>query len=572
MNSIYLILISGLIFALGYRFYAKFLGLTAFDTEPGRATPAQGMTADPDAAPAHGIIVFGQHFAAIAGAGTLPGVIVALIWGWIPAFLWIVTGAVVAAGTYGMASLWLAIRHGGDSPGTITAALMGGRAGILIRVLSAFVLITLIAFIVLVVARLLARHPDVVLAVILQIPVALMLGRYLRGGAVSGVWLSLAAGLVFCVIVLPVAHIVPLQFDGVLALRAAGRAGLTVDATTLWVVLVLVYGFFALRAPLARLTQPRGFLGSIVALLILLLMLTAIAIGHPPMSAPTFNPDAAAPRTIPWIFIIATGAALGGFHALVATGTTVRQLASEAALRPVGYGAALLNGLLGIAVLVVCGSGYADGLAWQSVYPSFTAVMGLDHMLDNLINGFARLLGQIGLTPSRSADLGALLFVSLGLATIETGLRILKMMLGEIGRISALPALQSPRALRWLAVGLPATILLLDGHGRGGLALWPLFGSANQILAAAMFAVAALYLLRRGRPILAVLTPAAIMGGVVIWALFSQLRSGWTQSAWLVAVGAGSLLGIAIWLLVEYILAHRNAPRPTPRPQQKPLF
>lgn len=572
MNSVFLLVAALPVFLLGYRFYSKFIVLGTFRLDPNHPTPARSMRDDRDFAPVPRYLLFGQHLAATAGGTTIIGVAIAVIWGWVPAFLWIVTGIVVGGATYGLASLWLGARHQARSPAMIAGELIGPRARLTFTILAVLVLLLLNAVLALLIGQILTAHPQAAIPFWLQVPIALGLGLALRRNVPYGPWLILLIALVQLFPIVWLGEFVPFAFTGTLEISLAGIPLITGDGTLLWLVLVLVYSLYAVRMPVWKLARPRACLTGAGLGLALLVLFAGIVVLHPDLTAPAFNQGADLPATLPWLFITLSGGAIAGFYGLIAATATARQLDRETDARPIGYGAALVDGLLAIGVLIASAAGFSSLDDWRQTYGGGEGIFQLGKTMEVFITRFAHFVGALGLPRELALTMGAFVTASLALSTLETGLRVQKYLLAEIGESFAIKRLRDHKTLVWLVVGLTAAVALYDGHGRGGLVVWPLFGAANQILAGLILLLVTLFLIRQNRPILAVFGPMLFLVLVASWALIHQIVDWWMTQRWFFAGSGLAILLLQLWVLGEGFIAYRRMPREPKPPEESSLI
>ncbi len=563
INSVFLLGAAVLVFVLGYRFYAKFLALAVFRLDPAARTPAQAGV--PDAAPCPRHQLLGHHLAAVAAGTTLAGSAVALVWGWVPAFLWVVMGSVVAAGTYGLAGLWLGVRHGAASPATQAARLLGARLRPPFFALVFILLLLLTALFALGAAQLLDGFPSAVFAFGLQIVLALALGSGLTQRL--GLGLLPASAIALALIGLALWLLPSLAMDGTLVFSLSGMKLLSIDGVTVWVVVLLVYSYYSARAPLARLARPYGYLSAVQLGLALLVLFAGVLWLHPPLAAPAFHVGTGAPALLPWLFLTLTSGALAGFHALVASGITARQVQHETDVRFIGYGGALGDGLLALGVIIACSAGFPDAQAWHQVYGSWEGVQNLSAMTAFFIERFGYFAGGLGIAPGLAHAFGALLAVNLCVTTLEAGIRLQKYLLSEMGEAYDAPRLRPEKPRLLLATGMAAVLALYDGHGRALSPLdgwWPLFGLMNQLLAAAVLVLAVLALKRLARPLALVVAPLLMVLALTLWGLLAQLAAWWSHQHWGIVLGGLALLVTLLWILLEGLLALARTAQNTP--------
>jgi carbon starvation protein len=565
MNAVVLIFIGALVFAFGYRFYARFVGLFSLRLDY-RYPPPSSRGEQPHAGTTGLFPAFTHHLAAVAGGSTLVGLGTGIFWGWVPAFLWIVVGSVLGAGVFGMAGLWLAMRHPGRSIPELAGTFFGDRVRRGYQLLMLVVAAILCAALVYLIAYLLSRYPALAIAFWLQIPLALGLRRVCQ--AENGQNWALFTGLAASqLILLPyIGQALPIQIAGGLELRLADMRLMTADSSWIWLVLLLVYGYHILRQPAARLCQPRGSVTGIMLALALLMLVIGIISQHPGLEAPSFNPAASLPGPLPWLFVTITGGAIAGFHALIAFTSTAPELSRETQVQPVGYLAALLDGLLALAVMVILATMVSEGLSWEAGHQALPAATSLPRMVDQVVHGWGRFMVPLGISETIGRLMAALVVTSLALTTLEVLWRSQQSLLEEITGAARRSLPGSARGLALATMALTAVVALVDGYGRGGWWLWPIWGGASLLLAAAILALAAWFAYQQQRTLWPILTPLVFTLVVALWALGRQLVN-WMETAhwWLLASGAGLwCLGLVLTILVLRRLRTARNPGSSP--------
>lgn len=560
MNSLVLLMIAVVVFAFGYRFYSKLLGLGVFRLGKDYSTPSpdRPAAAEPGAFGRH--LIFGQHVASLAAGTAVTGCIVSLIWGWVPAFLWAVVGTVVAAGTYGLGALWLSLRYPGRNPAEIAARLLGSPAHGLFALVAFLLLLIMNAVCAALAAQLLSAFPASVLPFWTVTAIALFLGNFLRGREDFEIIPATLIALTLSLMVVWLLGNYPLSFTGALHLETV-ESYVSFDATVVWVMLLFAYGYYVTRLPMWKLMRPRGYLTALLLGVTLLIFYTAVMIDQPRLVAPEFHAGPGIPDTLPWLFVTLTSGAVAGFHLLVANAVTVRQMKRESDARYIGYGGALALGLLALSAIIIGSTGLPNVQDWNQRYASWETFMALHAVLELYINGFARHAAGLGLDLAFARSLMAVVILGLLVSTLETGLRAQKQLLA--GLTERYPAFVpgNEKALIATAVGLSALLALHDGHGRGGLTLWPLFGVADQLLAILGFALLAVALRRLERPVSAVLLPLVFLLVTVNWGLGVLMTQWWSDNRWILLL-LGILL-IATELGVTFLTLNAlKSPRP----------
>lgn len=529
MNSLVLLTIAVVVFAFGYRFYSKLLGLGVFRLGKDYSTPSPDRPAEAEPGAFGRHLIFGHHVAALAAGAAVTGCITSLIWGWVPAFLWAVVGTVIAAGTYGLGALWLSLRYPGRNPAEIAARLLGSPAHGLFALVAFLLLLIMNAVCATLAAQLLSAFPASVLPFWTVTAMALFLGNFLRGREDFEIIPATLIALTLSLMVVWLLGNYPLSFTGALNLETA-ESYFPFDATVVWVMLLFAYGYYVTRLPMWKLMRPRGYLTALLLGAALFIFYTAVMIDRPSLVAPEFHAGPGIPDTLPWLFVTLTSGAVAGFHLLVANAVTVRQMKREADARYIGYGGALALGLLALSAIIIGSTGLPNVQDWNQRYASWETFMNLHAVLELYINGFARHAAGLGLDLAFARSLMAVVILGLLVATLEAGLRAQKQLLA--GLTERYPAFVpgNEKALIATAVGLSALLALHDGHGRGGLMLWPIFGVADQLLAILGFALLAVALRRLERPVSAVLLPLVFLLVAANWGLGVLMTQWWSDN------------------------------------------
>lgn len=547
MNSLFLLLAAAVVFVFGYRFYSRLLALGVFRLESNYSIPAQSPPAEDEFRSAKRHLIFGHHLASLAAGAAVTGSIVSLIWGWIPAFLWAVVATVTAAGTYGLGSLWLSLRYPGLNPAEIAARLLGAPAHTLFAVFAFLLLLIMNAACATLAAQLLSGFPQVVLPFCAIAVLAWLLGGFLRGRKNFEIIFASLVALTLCLMAIWLLGGFPLAFTGALNFETR-TTYLAFDANMVWVLILFFYAYHATRQPMWKLIRPRGYLTALLLGSMLFICYTAVVIDHPDLVAPEFHTGPDIPATLPWLFITLTSGAVAGFHLLIANGITARQLKNETDARYIGYGGALALGLLALSAIIIGATSFADTQDWSQHYAAWEGFRHLHKALALYINGFAQMAAGIGLDQDFARTLAAVVILGLLVATLEAGLRVQKHLLtGMAERFpSLLPGNEKNQIIT--VVILSAVLALHDGHGLGGLAWWPLFGAADQILAVLGFSLLALALRQSGRPVVWVLAPLIFMAVIAHWALATLAMQWWVAGEWLLFSLGALLLAVEIAL------------------------
>ena len=540
-------------YILGYVVYSRYLAVRLFSLRPDAVTPAHALSDGIDYVPTSRPVLFGHHFASITGLSPMLGPAIAVIWGWLPAMLWVVLGAILVGCVHDFGALALSVRARGMSVGVVAERIIGPRAKSLLHALIFFGVSLAMGVFAYVVAVLFSpeMYPQSIMPSAVILVLALGVGWLVQKRGLSR---SLLVAVSFAVVLLAV-----LLSDQV-TVQWASVSG--------WIWVLLAYAFLASVLPVWSLLQPRDFLNSLLLYLGLGLTYLGFFVLRPEFAAPAFEPaPPGAPPMFPFVFIVIACGAASGFHALVASGTTSKQLDKETDARLIGYGGMMGESLLGLAAVLACTAGFASREAWAGHYASWNAAEGLPSKMSAFIEGCTRFVSQLGVPETAARTLIAVVVVSFALTTLDSATRLLRYNIEEIGQSIRFKPLGNRYLSSGLAVGAIAFFAFYEIDGRSaGLALWQLFGSTNQLLAGLALLLVALYLIQRRRPSLPYLLPMLFMMATTLTAMGLKLADyAREKQITLLAVGACISL-IALWLVVEAVLALNRCRRAGPTP------
>ena len=559
MSALLILLGVVTLLALAYRWYGRWLTVRVFPLDDSEPTPAHTMRDGRDFVPAPLLVAFGHHFASIAGLGPLLGPAIAVIWGWVPALLWIVLGCIFVGAVHDLGCMYSSMRNRARSVADLAYDVAGARARALFLLFGVFALALAMGVFVINIANLFAsgagdaQVPEAVLPSVALIALALVVGVLFYCYRVSLAKLTLPALVASLLFVwLGVQYPITSLFGWELTVPR-------------WTYLLLGYALVATLLPVWVLLQPRDYLNSFLLFLGMGLLLAGAVVGGFTLSAPAFNPaPAGAPPLFPLLFITIAGGAVSGFHSLVASGTTVRQLDRQSHALPIGYGGMLTEGLLATLALLAVAAGL--GAEWQSRYPDWiTAGKGA---LANFVNGAGVLVSVVGVPLALAKVFVATVAVGFALTTLDTGARLIRYNLQELGRAWRFAPLVNPTLSTLLAVGLMGFFALLKapdpvtGELKSvGALLWQLFGASNQLLAALSLLVVSLYLRSLGRPTLYTLLPMCLMLVATLSALAIGMRNFAMQGNTLLLGFSAVIFALAVWLVGEAVVAWRRGAR-----------
>ena len=593
INAMWFIIAAVCIYALGYRFYSAFLAAKVLALDASRATPAERFNDGRDFVPTNRWIVFGHHFAAIAGPGPLIGPTLAAQFGYLPGTLWILIGAVLGGCVQDFVALFCSVRRDGRSLGQMARDELGpiGGAVALIGVMA--IMIILIAVLGLVVVNAMRGSPWATSTVAATIPIAILVGLYMRGIRPGRVLEGTAIGVALLLLAV--------FGGGWIDASETLRVWFDYDGPTL-AIMIMIYGFAAAVLPVWLLLAPRDYLSTFMKIGTIIGLAIAIVILNPDVKMPAITQfvDGTGPifggKVFPFVFITIACGAISGFHSLIASGTTPKLLANERDARFIGYGGMAMESFVAIMAMVaacvldpgvyfainspagVVGVQAADAVATISSWGYPVTVEQMDELAREM--GEATLFARTGGAPSLAVGMASIFSSAFGdtllavwyhfaimfealfiLTTLDAGTRVARFMLQDmLGTVS--PAMGRTS---WYPSVIVCSGLVVAGWGYflyvgtidplGGInSLWPLFGIANQMLAAIALCVATTVLVKSGKARFAWITATPLVWLVVVtstaaWEkLFSpDLRVGFLSHANDLAakLQAGTLVGDA---------------------------
>ena len=546
----------GVLFFLGYRYYSSYIAHKVYAVDPAFVTPAHEFEDGNDFVPTNRHVLFGHHFTSVAGAAPIVGPAIAVFWGWGPALAWIVLGTIFAAGVHDFGSLMVSVRHKAKSIGTLAGSVINARARMLFLAIIFFLLTLVNAVFAVVIGNLFVANPGAVIPIVVEIPLAMAIGQYIYRTKSSALIPSIV-GVVLLYALILVGRAVPISLDGL-----ADAIG--VDQTrNVWVVLLFAYTWVASRIPVWALLQPRDYINSHQLFIALGVIGLGIIVGMNTIVAPVVNdvPEGS-PSFFPFLFITIACGACSGFHSLVASGTTSKQLDKESDGRYVGYMGAVGEGSLATGAVLATTAGVAASRAdWDGLYPDFATASG--GAVGNFVNGVAVFANNVGIPLDLATIFAAVVVISFAATTMDTGVRLQRYVVQEIGELTHVKPLARNLSLATtIAVVIPLAMALLPGGGEAGYTfgvLWQLFGTTNQLTAGLALSVIAVWVTRSGRNPTAVLVPLVFLLAMTSWALVVNLKNFVDDGQWVLAPLDALIFVLAMWLIVEAGLALRTA-------------
>lgn len=549
MSAIALLLVGLGAMGLGYVFYSKFIAERIYRLDPNYRTPAHTMRDGVDYVPTNKFVLWGHHFTSVAGAAPIVGPAIAVIWGWGPAFAWVVFGTIFFAGVHDLGALWASARSRGQSVGMLSGRLIGARGRSLFLVVIFLVLLMVNGAFAAVISNLLVSTPTSVIPVWGAIIVALVIGQMIYRYNVKLLWPSLGGVIVLYALILlgnqyPVA--LPDEIMGL-------------SAKSMWILLLFVYAAIASLLPVWVLLQPRDYINGLQLFVGLGLLYLAVLFGAPELVAPAFNQELPAdtPSIVPLLFVTIACGAISGFHGLVASGTTSKQLDKETDARFVGYFGAMGEGMLSLAAIICCTAGFATLTDWQQVYTTF----GSGGVTAFVQGGGTLLANGLGLPAELGGTILAVMAILFAGTTMDTGLRLQRFVIQEAGELAGMKVNTLIGTL--LAVGVCMALAFGAGSdGTGGMIIWPLFGTTNQLLAGLTLAVITVILIKLGRSPLYTLVPLVFLLAMSIYALLVQMGQFYRAENWLLLGMDVIILIAALWVTLEAVIAMRKGRDP----------
>ena len=531
----------------GFRFYSGFLARRVWHLEDSEPTPAHRLRDGVDYVPTRRSVLFGHHFTSIAGAAPIVGPAIAVIWGWVPALLWVVLGTLLMGAVHDFGCLVLSARHDGRSMGDIAARVVNPRTRTLFLLIIFFLIFFVLAVFAFVIATLFVQYPSSVIPINFEIVVAILIGYLIHRRGMPILWPSIGAlvllyGAVFVGIEYPIS-VPPLL-------------GTPVNT---WIVFLLIYSFIASVLPVWLLLQPRDFINSHQLLVGLGLMFAGLFVLQPEIVAPALNlsPEGA-PPWMPFLFVTIACGAISGFHGLVSSGTTAKQLDRISDARPIGYGAMLGEGSLALMATLACTAGFAELESWTAHYHSWGAAAGLGAKLSAFVGGTSHFMATLGIPLNVAETVVVVLIISFAATSLDTATRIQRYVLAELGAAHDIKSIQNRYLGGFIAAGSGLGLAMLKGGGQGGLILWPLFGTTNQLIGAMSLLVMSVYLFSKRWPVRYTLLPMLFVVGATTSSMVGNLISFYGESDWLLTGLASLILVLEVWMVAEAIRIYRD--------------
>lgn len=537
MSGALLILISGVILFLGYVLYGGYVA-RKLGIDPSRPTPAHTKRDDVDYVPAPSFVLMGHHFASIAGAAPIAGPITAAVFGWVPVMLWIMIGGIFVGAVHDFAAMVASVRHDGKSIGEVIGKNVGPGGRVLFLMFAWLTLLLVVAAFANIVATTFASVPQSATSSVLFLVLAVGFGfavyRANYGMVVSSI---VGVALVFGAVWL--GYLFPIQIGA-----------------EAWKWILLAYIGVASVAPVWILLQPRDYLNSYLLYFSLGGALIGILVANPAMQLAGYTgfETQAVGLLFPMLFVTVACGAVSGFHALVASGTTAKQLNNEGHAKRIGYGAMLIESFLAMTAIVAVGSFTASRLG--EIKGGAFAIYA---------TGIAEMLGRVGLDVALGITFFTLAASAFALTSLDTACRLGRYTLEELGKCEGfdkVPGLGN-RYVATLITLVFSGLLLFSGQFS---AIWPMFGAANQLVAGLTFLAVAVWLANQKKSYMFAIVPMIWMLGVTLSALGIMFQLRLSQGNWMLTIMSAVLFILAIvlaWMGYQ-VLSGKKAPQPAP--------
>ncbi len=525
MNSIFIVITAGLFFSLGVLTYAKYIerimGVNAKEKTPA-FTKYDGV----DFIPAKNwLVLFGHHFSSIAGAAPIVGPVIAVsIWGWGPSLVWIVLGSVFIGGLHDFSSLMISVKSGGRSIADVAKDVISYRAKLVFSLFVSLALILVVAVFTYLCAKTFVADPRVVFPSLGLIPIAMVVGfllYYLKYNQ----YLVTIFGLISLAGLIIAGNFFPINLGG--------------NVLDKWIIILLVYAFFASITPVNIILQPRDYLSAYLLFFGIGVGYLGVLISHPAMHTPSFINSPPGSPLWPLLFVTIACGAVSGFHSLIASGTTSKQLPNQIYAKRIGYGAMIFEGILAVLALLCVSAGLKN-------YDVFKSILAKAGPIGAFSQGFGNItrpiLGKFGTTA------GVVILNAFILTTLDTATRISRYVFEELTGIHN----------RWFSTSI---IVILAGAlawgGRWHL-IWPTFGASNQLVAALALLVITSWLLSKNKPAKITLSAGIFMLVTTIAALIVQIFNYFKQKQVLLLVISFILILLALFIFYEVLRVYWN--------------
>ena len=541
MTLSYILIIAGAILIGAYFLYGKFV-FKKFKINNKNTTPSHKYEDGVDYVPSRPIVVLGHHFASIAGAGPIVGPIIAVTFGWIPAIIWILVGGIFFGAVHDLGSMVASMRNEGKSIGTIIKNNIGQKGKQLFMMFSFSTLILVIAVFADIIAKTFINNPGVASASILFIGLAIVFGLINKQIAHKRVLFLVASitGIFLMYYFVYLGMQIPFDLD-----------------YQLWLYILLAYAFIASVTPVSLLLQPRDYLNSFLLYGLIILAAAGVLYANPEikMDSQIHLSSENLGYLFPVLFVTIACGAISGFHSLVASGTTSKQINKEGDAKIVGFGGMLIESFLAIisvgAVIILSREEYLGSLVAKGPVTMFS-------------DGLGSMMATLGIPEQLAVSFVALTVSAFALTTLDTCTRLARFTLQEYFEEVEHPVGKTLSKNRFLSTGIVVILSILLIRSGGFTTLWPIFGSANQLLAALALLAVAVWLIKTDTNATFVIVPMFFMFTVTLTSLGIFAWKNFQEQAYVLSILAAVLFVLSVVLI---ILAKKSLAQKSPIPQ-----
>lgn len=568
MNSSFLAISGLILFWIGYRYYASYLAEKVFSINQfSGSVPAKKFEDGIDYVPTPKYILLGHHFTSVAGAAPIIGPCIAAYWGWLPAFLWIVFGAIFFGAVHDFGALVISVKEKGKTIADITGSIINRRVKIIFLIFVMMLSWLVMAVFSMAIAGLFVNMPTAVLPINIEIFIAVIVGVLIYKKKYNALHLSII-GLVILYIFVYIGTFTPISLDWYGIDKSS--------QLTIWIFLLFMYSAIASLLPVWVLLQPRDYLNSHQLIVGLILIYSGIFIAQPEIEAPMIRSLEEGGQSIfPLLFVTIACGAISGFHGLIASGTTSKQISNIKHTKIIGYGsmlgeatlalASIIAAVAGISLVGKCNLpsiGYVENLSWNIYYDTWA------HTATNKATAFVlgggALIESLGFSSELAKTITAVLVISFAATTLDTATRVQRFILTEVG-ISINNKVLKNRYFATLVAILPALFLTLWNVTdpitglkiKAGWALWPLFGASNQMLAALILLMMSIYFWKKKKQIVPLIIPFVFITITTFISLVINANTFINNNLLLFAIEIIFII-LIIWMIYEGFKVYRK--------------
>ncbi len=570
MSSILIVLTGFAFFYLGYKFYSKFIAKKIFNIyDPFFVAPSEEMQDGVDYLPTKKYILFGHHFTSIAGAAPIIGPCVAAYWGWLPALIWILFGTVFMGAVHDFGALVVSVKEKGRSIADVASSTVSKRARLMFLIFILMLVWLVLAVFAMVIADLFVSNPEAVIPINVQILVAIAIGFLMYKKNVKIIAPSIIA-VFLLYLFMAVGTYFPISVNEPI---------FGLSSRNFWIIALFIYSSIASLLPVWMLLQPRDYINSHQLFIGLGLLFLGVFVAQPLVEAPAIRSldDELTPSIFPLLFVTIACGAISGFHGLVSSGTSSKQLENIQDARMVGYGGMIGEGSLALFSTIAAVAGIS--LVTQSDIPHFHVAEFVqnksnwelyydtwEHARGNkalaFVLGGSELLQSLGIPKQFASTLMSVLVISFAATTLDTATRIQRFIINEFGQSLKIKSFSNKYIATIIAV-LPAIFLAFwdvpdpassaDSTLSAGFVLWPIFGASNQMLAALTLMVISIYFLKRKKNVLPLVIPMLIVLIITFVSLLQKSIYEFGNNNVLFFISL-SLLVLIIWMVIEGVI------------------